>query len=254
LADPLRIALGWQAVWWFGAICVLAALGVYALIVADPPGSVEEPVAPPQRAREAFASRIRNPASWILALAFGTFAFCVLSYNTWAPTYLIETMDAEPAAANFLASLLFLAGIPGNVMGGWLLNHTADRYRLLSITFLVTGILFAGSFSVGNLKIVGPYISLLGFVANIIPTAVFTLAPETMVDTRFAALGLAIVFVGSSTGTLVGPPLLGRILSGGNWMMGSVCMVAVMGIGLIASLVAWRQNLQPGLERQAQRP
>jgi predicted MFS family arabinose efflux permease len=196
---PIQASLGWQAVWWFGAILAALALALVAFFVSEPPGFA--------RAGEgtsgSFAGRLRNKSSWLLAVVFGAFAFSLIGYNTWAPSFLTETLSVEPSVASLYASLLFLAGIPGNIIAGWTLTRTQRRYRLLVLAFATTAILFAGSFQLGSLGLVAPYMMLLGFASNFVPTAVFTLAPETMDHPALAGLALAIA---SSLWVLVSVP------------------------------------------------
>jgi sugar phosphate permease len=163
----------------------------------------------------------------------------LLGYNTWAPSYLTETLGIDPATASFYASLMFIAGIPGSLVEGWAINRTKRRYALLAVSLLATGIILAGSFQLGSIRIVAPYMILLGFVSNFIPPTLFTLAPETTRILRFASLGLAVTIVGGNAGALTGPPILGSVLSGGGWSSGSMVLVAAMGGGLVASLLAW---------------
>ena len=250
LANPLLDALGWRAIWWFGALLALLGMVIYGLVVSDPPRpgvpiphaasrsplSVAGSPSPAPVAR--FLRRLLNPASWILGLAFGTLTFSMLGYITWAPTFLTERLHIDAAAASSYASLVFLAGIPGNILAGMILDRAQDRYRLLAICFLASSFVFAPSFLLGSVAVVVPYMILLGFITAYIPTAVFTLAPETMDRPQFAGLGLAIAMLGSSMGTLIGPPLLGSVISDGNWILGSLCLVLVTAFGFGASLLA----------------
>lgn len=67
-------------------------------------------------------------------------------------------------------------------------------------------------------------------------TGLVALSPQTMPHLELASLGLAIVRVGSSAVSIVGPPALGAILSGGDWG-GSIWLVMVMGGGTIISWI-----------------
>ncbi|HSR29684.1 MAG TPA: hypothetical protein VLY63_03895, partial [Anaerolineae bacterium] len=136
---------------------------------------------------------------------------------------------------------MFMAAIPGNIIAGWALNRTQHRYRLLFLTFAATTILFAGSFHLGSLGLVGPYMILLGFVSNFIPTAVFTLAPETMDHPAFAGQALAIATMGSGLGALLGPPTVGAISGLAGWAAASLCLVVVAGCGTAVAFFAARQ-------------
>jgi sugar phosphate permease len=171
----------------------------------------------------------------------------MLGYNTWAPSYPTETLRIDPAAASFYASLMFIAGIPGNLVAGWAINLTKRRYAMLTVSRLATGIIPAGSFHLGSVRVVAPYMILLGFVSNFVPPTLFTLAPETMRMLRFVSLRLAVTIVGGDAGALAGPPILGSVLSGGNWSSWSVVLVARMNGGLVASPLAWSRMRAGGI-------
>jgi MFS family permease len=72
-------------------------------------------------------------------------------------------------------------------------------------------------------------------VSNFVPTAVFTLAPETMPRIQLAGLGLAIVMTGTNVGSVAGPPALGAVLSSGDWVAGSIWLLAAMALGTVAA-------------------
>ncbi len=76
----------------------------------------------------------------------------------------------------------------------------------------------------------------LGLVGGFIPTATFTLAPETMPDPRFAGLALGIVSVGQNLGMFFGPPIVGSAIAGGNWAAGITPLVAALAVGVAAAV------------------
>jgi MFS family permease len=247
LAYPLLNAFGWQAVWWFGAAFALAALALFALVVADPRRPGTDLKTAPARARGRagqsslgeFARTLLNLPGWLLGLAFGAFGFAIIGYNTWAPAYLAAELSFTPAAASFYASLLFFAAIPGCLVAGWAVDHTAHRHRLLAGTFAVTGILMFWSFSLGTFWAVVPYMLVLGFISNWVPTVVFTLAPEKMPSAEYASLGLALSIGLGNLGGLAGPPGLAGALERGDWVAGSLLLVTAMMAGLLMALAVW---------------
>jgi len=240
VAHPLMNAFGWRAVWWAGVLFSSAAFVLVGLVVASPPQSGSERRSSSGLPRD-FGLMLLNPSAWLLALAFGTFTFCLVGYSTWAPKFMTDTLGIEPAAASAYASVVFLAGITANVIAGWAINRLRDRYVMLPVAFVITTILFLWSFRLGTVSIVVPYMLALGFASNFIPTATFTLSPQTMPRIQLASLALAIVRVGSSALALMGPPILGAVLSHGNWSAGSICLVIVMGVGAITSWVVARR-------------
>jgi nitrate/nitrite transporter NarK len=240
LAQPLAEAFGWRAVWWFGSAAALSAFVLFGLVVSAPPrGDGEENGAPGDD--HSFRRMLFNPSGWMLALAFATFAFSLLGYNTWAPSYLSETFGIDAAAANFYTSFMFLAAIPANVIAGWMMNRLRDRGRLLVGAFVISSLLFVWSFSLPSIGVAILYMMALGFTTNFIPTSVFTLAPETMPNLQLAGLGLAMANIGSGVGGLTGPPVLGSILEGGTWATGSISLVTVMGFGVIVAVFVRRR-------------
>jgi predicted MFS family arabinose efflux permease len=234
-AHPLMNALGWRSLWWFGAVLAAAAFVLVALVVASPPedgAGKKRASAPPGE----LGRMLLNPTTWLLAFTFAAFGFALLAYNTWAPTYLIETLQVEPGRASFYASLMYLAAIPSNILAGWVMDRMKDRYSLLPVAFLITTVLFFWTFRLGSVRVVVPYMIVLGFASNFIPTATFTLAPETMPRVEYAGLALGMVMAGTNVGGVSGPPALGAILSAGNWPVGGTCFFAVMALG---TLTAW---------------
>jgi nitrate/nitrite transporter NarK len=240
LAHPLAGALGWRAVWWFGALFSFIALILFILVMTTPPEKkTGAPVEPPPA--QAFRRGLLNPTAWLLGLGFGTFGFCLLGYNSWAPTFLTETLRIDPAAASSYASLMFLAAIPANIVAGWMINRLRNRQYVLPVTFLVMGILLFWSFRLSSSVVVMPYMIALGFISNFIPATSFTLAPETAPDAASANMALAIMNVGSNAGALAGPPAIGAIVSGGNWSAGSTGLVIVATAGTMLSWIIARK-------------
>ena len=232
LAGPLLGWFGWQGLWWFGTLVSLVAFVVYALVVRSPdqPLAAELQEAP----RAARAGLGLNPASLIVALVFTTFSFAFMGYGAWLPAYLGQVHGLLPDQANFVASLSQLIIIPSTLLAGWVLDRAPNRRLVLGLAQLASGLLLVWCFALSPAILV-PYQLVLGAVAGFIPTAVFTLAPETLPGPR-AGLALGLVMVGQNLGLLFGPPLVGALVSGGNWAAGTVPLVAAMGLGVAAAL------------------
>jgi MFS family permease len=262
VARPLETAFHWRTIWWFGALLTLIAAVIYALVVTTPPRSEPEATASSPSPSSDALPRLFNRSLGLIALAFSLFAFAILGYNTWAPSYLSATLGIDVGAANLYASLMFMAAIPANVLAGWLLDRVRKRALLLSTSFFITSVLLFWSFRLESLSVVAPYMIVLGFISNLLPPAFFTLAPETMrtsmvpetmdradsatlgsgrggvKEPALASLALAAVLAGSNVGALSGPPILGALLGAGPWTWGSTCLVVVAILGTVATVIA----------------
>jgi predicted MFS family arabinose efflux permease len=237
LAPRLLDAFGWRASWWLSALLAAIAFLLYALVVTTPPRLAQRDryaALPPRKL-------LFKPTIWLLSLAFGALGFSLMSYNTWAPTFLHDTLQIDAASASFYASLLFLAGIPANIIAGWVQNRSRNRNTLLTAVFVVATLLFFWSFRLESAAIVVPYMVVLGFVCNWIPTSIFTLAPDTMPGIQLAGLAVGIVTIGAQAGALFGPPAVGFVVSNGAWTAGSTLLVIVMAAGAVAAVTYGRK-------------
>jgi len=236
LAGLLLRSFGWQSIWWFGALFALIAFVIYAVVVSAPPTTDTEQERAPA-ANSSFGRLLFNPASWILALVFATFNFTFLAYATWAPTYFNQAFGVGVETASFYASLSSLAIIPSTIIAGWALDRFRHRHLILTTAMVLSGLLFLLSFQLNSANAIVPFMLVLGLVGGFIPTATFTLAPETMPDPRFIGLALGIVSVGQNLGMFFGPPIVGAAIAGGNWAAGILPLLISLAIGVVASIM-----------------
>jgi MFS family permease len=250
LAAPLLGSFGWQGLWWFGALFALIAFVIYAVTVSAPPaiGTMRDQ---PHDTGASFGRMLWNPASWILALVFGTFTFAFAGFTTWVPTYFNQGLGLSLETATLYASLGSLAVIPSTIIAGRVLDRVKNRHLVLTVALAISGVMLFWCFQLSAITIV-PYTIALSLVAGFVPTATFTLAPETMPDPRFAGLALGIVSVGQNLGMFFGPPIVGNSIAGGNWAAGVIPLVIVVAIGVAASVwLSMRQTKTPAAEAEA---
>jgi MFS family permease len=239
-APALEGAFGWRGIWWFGALFALLVLVLFAALVRLPDEPRRERAAQPPTPPLYLVHSLRNPAGWLLALTFGVFAFGQLGYSTWAPSYLAGTLPISTALASSYTGLMFLSGILANVSAGWAMNRIPHRPALLVAAMVLTTALLWWGFRLGAVGIIAPYMLALGLVSNSVPTAVFTLAPETVKHPEAIGLAVAAINVVSNLAVLLGPPIVGAVVAGGRWVEGSSLLTAVTSLGVLTSLLAWR--------------
>jgi sugar phosphate permease len=166
-AGGLLVAYGWRVMFYvFGAIgfvWVLAFWWFYRERPEDHPHvnraelahirgtnadgivntvSSEKPVTP-------WRQILTSPNMWFIALGYCCFFFGTNFYLTWYPTYLREHRGLSVAALGLWGSVPLLAGMAGDVVGGWLsdlLLKRTGRARLARRGVAAPGFLLAGAF------------------------------------------------------------------------------------------------------------
>ena len=104
--------------------------------------STEKPVTP-------WRQILTAPNMWFIALGYCCFFFGTNFYLTWYPTYLREHRGLSVAALGLWGSIPLLAGMAGDVVGGWLSDSIlkrTGRARLARRGVAAPGFLLAGAF------------------------------------------------------------------------------------------------------------
>lgn len=125
--------LGWRAGFWVpGIICILAGLGIYALMqdrpqtlglpaVADWKNDHLAQLAPPEtRVLTLQFSILRIPAIWVLAVSSATVYVTRYAIASWGILYLQEDRGYGLADASLFMAVGTLAGIAGCLLYGYL--------------------------------------------------------------------------------------------------------------------------------------
>jgi MFS family permease len=235
LASPLVAWFGWQGLWWFGAGFAMVAFIVYALIVRAPE-ELSPPAAVSARPNVSFARILTSRSSLVLAGIFATYCFASTAFSTWAPTFFGQRLGLNPQLARFDASLASLAVIPSTILAGWVLDHTKRRELVFTLSLALVGVFMFWSFRLTEASIVVPYMLAYGLIAGFVPTATFTMAPETVPHPELMGIALGMVSIGQNLGTLLGAPVVGILIAGGDWSAGVAPLVVSVAIGVAASI------------------
>ena len=246
LAPALLPALGWQGLW-------MAAAGVLALATAAAwqqrsryaaAGSSGHPVP----LREALAV-LRQPLPWLLALCFGLWALQHFALIIWLPSFLKEQRGLGPGWVALLSCTMLLANVPGNLLGGSLVQRGWPRGRLIVGANTVTGLCALGLFSDALPDAVRFGLCVgLSFVGGLIPVAVMS---SSAVLARHPAQISAIqglIMQGSQLGQFIGTPLIAAVVAAsGQWSSARWVSAGAALIGIALGAWAWR------VERRAAR-
>ena len=172
LLVPLEAWTGWRAVF------VILGLAGLAWSVAwwrffrerpvDQPGITAEEVveigehAGAGHAGTPWRALFRLRQLWLIALAYGCYAWASWFYFSWFPVWLVNAGGFTQGEMGVYASLPFVLGVASNLVGGWLSDRVAARIgirrgyaRITSLCLLVTAVLLAAmSFATSKVAIV----------------------------------------------------------------------------------------------------
>jgi cyanate permease len=127
-ALPLSASLGFdKTLALFGAaIAVFGAL----LLAVGPLSSTKPPAVPVSTVLKSYGSVLREPSTWLVALAFTGPLALYLVVNTWLPTHLEEAFAMQRSAAASWLVYMNVWGIPASLGVGFLLFHKIGPPRL----------------------------------------------------------------------------------------------------------------------------
>lgn len=240
ISAPLALPLdGWRGLWIESlALLALAAIAVQGNRTAYPVhptgGSSAHFLA---TAKEALA----QPLPWLLALCFGTWTIQHYSLIIWLPTFLREQRNFSATTIALLSSLMVLVNIPGNLIGGSLVQRNVSRGKLIACASLVTGLSGIGAFL--NLLPDGlRYLCCLSlsFSGGLIPAAVISSSAVLARSPRQVGTLQGLYTQGSQLGIYVGTPAIAALVSASGSWQSAVYVTGIAAVaGISLGLVVW---------------
>ena len=256
ITAPLLLRLeGWRGVWAFQLfVLVFAAAAIHACR-RDYRGS--RPGEPRAQSTDAAArsfaqasAALRQPAAWLLALAFGSFTAQHFALIIWLPTFLREQRGYPATTVSLLASLMIIVNIPGNLLGGALVQRNFRRGRLIAAASLATGLCGIGIFSAALPDGLRYALCLaLSFFGGIVPAAVISSSAVLARSPQQVGTLQGLFMQGSNLGQFLSPPLIAALVAAsGDWhdALWVTASAAGLGIGLGLALGATGFRESPG--------
>jgi MFS family permease len=240
LGSPLILGhFGWRGLWRANALILFG----YALVLVNRTRSLPRPGGGPQNGwREILtdvARTVAAPGPLILALTFSTYALQWGTVMGFFPTLLMENRGFLAGSSSLLTAIMVAVNIPGNFLGGWLLQQGVRRGRIMVFSCLVMAGAGLVIFSTA-LPFTVQYSACLVFsaVGGMLPAAVFGGAPVFAPSPKLVATTNGLIVQGSQLGQVVGPPLLaGMVSAAGTWAVAPWLMLPVALLGTTFSLV-----------------
>lgn len=237
LAPLLLPTLGWRALWVAtAAVLLLAALAVH--------GQRRHYGAPHAPAAGPFFGPVRRalaqPLPWLLACGFGLWATQHFALIVWLPTYLKEQRALPPGTVALLTGVMLVACVPGNLLGGALVQRGVPRGLMLAGAQAGCG-LMAWGYSSDALPDALRYALSVGvsFTGGLMPAAV--MASSTLLARTPQQIGTlqGLYMQGAQLGQFVGTPLIAAVVSAtGDWHSALRVTGGAAAIGVLVGLAA----------------
>jgi MFS family permease len=241
LVAPLALPVGgWRGLW----LLSLGALAMSALAVRRSAASYA-----PRRAATATTDespwRIARaalglPAPWLLAFAMLSWTLQHYALIIWLPTFLTEQRGLGMLATSLLSCTMVLANVPGNLIGGSLLQRGWQRGKLIAGASLVTGLCGAGIFLDGLPDVLRYALCvLLSFVGGLIPASVLSASVHLARTPKQIGTLQGLFMQMGNVGPFVGPPLIAALVAASGlwrdalWITGTAAACGVaLGLAL----------------------
>jgi len=241
LSPLLLPTAGWQGLWLASAVALLAAA---ALVWRQRRHYAQAAGGTHASQLGAALAVLRQPAPWWLALAFGVWALQHFALIVWLPTFLKEQRGLAPAPVALLTCAMLLANVPGNLIGGALLQRGWSRGRMIAAANLVTGLCSLGIFADAWPDALRFALCVvLSFVGGLIPSSVLSSSTALARTPQQIGVLQGLLMQGSQLGQFVGTPLIAAVVaSSGSWTAARWVMAGAAAIGVGLGLMVARSE------------
>ncbi|WP_181306063.1 MFS transporter [Pseudomonas aeruginosa] len=214
----------WRADWQLSALLVLVAALLLPLSVPADDGCRAAGVRP-----AGLGTLLKVPAITLLALGFTTYNLQFFALMTFLPVFLMQRLGVALETAGLIGAAIVAANALGNVAAGFILSRGIRPGALLASTAILMGLTGAAFF---HAAMPGLLAIALGFVfsavAGMLPTTVLATAPLASPAPSLTPLAIGWVMQGNYLGQVIGPLLIGLIVSRFDWS-GAIGLMLVAG-------------------------
>lgn len=240
VAPPVIATIGWRGLW----VCLAALAALFlVLFMRRMPDHFGRP--PPQGLSPAdLGAALARPGPWLLGGCFGCYTVQWVAVMTWLPTFIVEEAGRPLALAGPLGAFVVLMNVPGNLIGGFLLQRNVPRPILVCVALAVMSATTFGMFG-SNLPETTRYLlaAVFSLVGGILPAAVLSGAPRHASTPAQVGAVNGIIVQGSNLGSVSGPPLLAASVAlAGDWSGARDLLIAASLLGLAFGVLLWREE------------
>ncbi len=239
LSPLLLPTTGWRGLWALtSAVLVAAALAAWWQRRWYAPAGASSHA----DAQVATLAVLRQPLPWLLALGFGLWAVQHFALIVWLPTMLKEQRGLSSGWVALLTCVMLLACVPGNLLGGALVQRGVARGRLLALAHTATG-LCSLAFFLDGLPDGLRYAACVAcsFIGGVMPAAVMSSSAVLARSPRQINALQGLFMQGSQLGQFAGTPLIAAVVAAsGRWSTAGWVSAGAALSGVVLGLLAWR--------------
>ncbi len=239
LSPLLMPTWGWRGLWVASAVALLGAAaltwrqrGHYAAAAGGTHASQLGPA----------LAVLRQATPWWLALAFGAWALQHFALIIWLPTFLKEQRALSDGPVALLTCVMLLANVPGNLVGGALIQRGWPRGWMIAAAHLCTGLCGIGIF-VGVWPDALRYALCvaLSFIGGLIPSSVLSSSAALARTPQQIGVLQGLLIQGAQLGQFAGTPLIAAVVAAaGSWTAARGVMVGGAVLGIVLGLLVVR--------------
>ncbi|VXC99238.1 putative sulfoacetate transporter SauU [Sphingomonas sp. 8AM] len=193
----------------------------------------------PARAKVPWRRLLRLPQLWTLSAMYFCYAYCINIFLTWFPKYLHDARGYDLAVMGLFASLPLMAGVVGDLAGGWtsdLLVKRGAGLKLARRAVAVTGFVIAATMMPLAAAIDAPVASIICFCVAVFGlelTVGVSWAVTLDVGGEFAGSVSAMMNTLGNLGAAIAAAVTGYIVTVSGWfpafmVLAVLCAIAAL--------------------------
>lgn len=228
----ITVSYGWHGVWWFViSVCAVVAI-LYFWRIINPPA--EHNYADVESGSISLKDLFTARSTWLISAAGLLFCFSCFGFATWIAAYWSAEFKWDINQANQWVSRLYFMEIFMVVFMGWFLDRIGRKRKMFNVvSYIFYTIILYLCFRLKNPAFIIPFVVIYALLEGAIPTALWTLTPQTVKDPSKVGLALGILCVGMNLGTILGPPMVGFAVENYGWEAGTLVLAASSILGMI---------------------
>ena len=214
LAPLLIAASGWRLLWGAVVLCTLLAMALLRARKGDyGAGAAAPSAAAPSPSWRAAAGPLKAAGPWCIALCFSCYVFNYYAIMVWLPTFMVGERQMALTSASLLTALVVAANIPGNWLGGVLLQRGFARGAIVcaagAFTLLICSAIFAPGLA-DALRYAACV--LFSFGVGVLPGSIMSASQTHARTAAQVATVQGMIMQGSNLGQFVSPLLVAAVV------------------------------------------